>query len=179
MCHGYSLKTTRAGLWDAVSMFFESHQQEDNNFIARCRLIIMNEQMRNFRTFLMHFINSEMPVCPDVLMRPVFQIISNEGQLLRVQVIVNICPALFKQFHHCCIIFDLIHHTFPIYCDKLMVHLNLMDILCTQKPNSSLHFKIDWTFYFLTHFQILQRIPKSENQCVVHVACCQKTIGSH
>jgi hypothetical protein len=48
------------------------------------------------RKFLMNFMKSETPVCPDVLINPVFQVLSNEGQAPGSLLNVNFCPALIK-----------------------------------------------------------------------------------
>jgi hypothetical protein len=44
----------------------------------------------------MNFIKSETPVCPDVLINPVFQALSDEGRAPRSLLIVNVCPGLIK-----------------------------------------------------------------------------------
>jgi hypothetical protein len=44
----------------------------------------------------MNFTKSEMPVCPDVLINPVFQVLSDEGRARGSLLIVNVCPALTK-----------------------------------------------------------------------------------
>jgi hypothetical protein len=53
------------------------------------------------------------PVCPDVLINPVFQVLSDEGRLPGSLLIVNICPALIKHLTPLSHI-RLIHYTFPI-----------------------------------------------------------------
>jgi hypothetical protein len=74
--------------------------------------------------FLDHIVTGdETPVCPDVLISPVFQELSDEGQVPGSLLIVNICPALIK---HSTPVFHiyLIHYTFPILYNKLMVNFN-------------------------------------------------------
>jgi hypothetical protein len=44
----------------------------------------------------MNFIRSQTPVCPDVLINPVLQVLSDEGQAPGSLLIVNVCPALIK-----------------------------------------------------------------------------------
>jgi hypothetical protein len=65
-------------------------------FIARNVRPIEIYRTRNLRKFLMNFIKSETPVCPDVLINPVSQVLSDEGWAPGSLLIVNICPALIK-----------------------------------------------------------------------------------
>jgi hypothetical protein len=44
----------------------------------------------------MNFIKSETPVCPDVLINPVFQVLSDEGQAPGSLLIMNVCDALLN-----------------------------------------------------------------------------------
>jgi hypothetical protein len=44
----------------------------------------------------MNFIKSETPVCPYVLINPVFQVLSDEGQAPGSLLIKNVCSALIK-----------------------------------------------------------------------------------
>jgi hypothetical protein len=44
----------------------------------------------------MTFIKSDTLVCPDVLINPVFQVLSDEGQAPGSLLIVNVCHALMK-----------------------------------------------------------------------------------
>jgi hypothetical protein len=101
----------------------------------------------------MIFIRSETPVCPVVLISPVFQVLSDKGQASESLLIVNVCPAIVKHETPLSNI-SLIHYTrtFPIHCNKLTVNFHLMDILCIQKPNYSSHFTIGEILDFLTHF---------------------------
>jgi hypothetical protein len=48
------------------------------------------------RKCLRNFVKSEMPVCPDVFISPVFQVFIDDGRVSRSFLIVNICPALVK-----------------------------------------------------------------------------------
>jgi hypothetical protein len=44
----------------------------------------------------MNFMKSETHVCPDVLIKPVFQVLSDEGQAPGLLLIENICLTLIK-----------------------------------------------------------------------------------
>jgi hypothetical protein len=44
----------------------------------------------------MNFIKGEMPVCPYVLINPIFQALGDEGRAPGSLLIVNACPALIK-----------------------------------------------------------------------------------
>jgi hypothetical protein len=44
----------------------------------------------------MNFIKSETPVCPVVLINPVFQVFSDEGQAPGLLLVMNVCAALVK-----------------------------------------------------------------------------------
>jgi hypothetical protein len=96
----------------------------------------MNQWMRNLRKFLMNFTKSEMPVCPDVLINPVFQVLSDEGPVPGSLLIVNVCPPLIKHLTPLSHIW-LIHYTFPIHCNKLTANFNWTDILYIQKPKTA------------------------------------------
>jgi hypothetical protein len=52
------------------------------------------------------------PVCPDVLINPVFQVLSDEGEASVSLLIVNVCPAPIKHSTPLSHIW-LIHYTFP------------------------------------------------------------------
>jgi hypothetical protein len=134
-------------LWQPSCSNFFVVEMLHNNF--------MHQQMSNLRKFRMNFIKSETPVCPDVLINPVFQVLRDEGQAPE-SLIVNACPALVKHSTSLSHIF-LIHNTFLIHCNKLMVNFNQTDTFCIQKPNYSSHFTIGGILYFLTHFYILQK----------------------
>jgi hypothetical protein len=62
--------------------------------------------------------NNLEPVCPDVLINPVFQVLSHEGRAPGSLLIVNIFPALIKHSTPLSHIW-LIHYTFPIHRNKL------------------------------------------------------------
>jgi hypothetical protein len=88
---------------------------------------------------------------PDCREDPIFQVFSDEGRALGLLLIVNICPALIKYstpFSH----IWLVHYTFPIHWNKLMVNFNGRDIFCIQKPNYCSHFTLRGIFDFLTNF---------------------------
>jgi hypothetical protein len=53
-----------------------------------------SKQTRNLRKCLMNFTKSETTICPDVLMNPVFQVLSDDGRAPGSLLIVNICPVL-------------------------------------------------------------------------------------
>jgi hypothetical protein len=44
----------------------------------------------------MNFIKSEPPLCPNVLIHPVFQVVSDEGRVTGLLPIVSVCSALAK-----------------------------------------------------------------------------------
>lgn len=44
----------------------------------------------------MNFMKSETPVCPDVLINPVFQVLNNAGWAPGLLLIMNIYPVLVK-----------------------------------------------------------------------------------
>jgi hypothetical protein len=52
-------------------------------------------QTKNLRKFLMNFIKSKTPVCPDVLTNPVFQVLGDEGRAPRTLVL----PSLNTRHH--------------------------------------------------------------------------------
>jgi hypothetical protein len=100
---------------------------------------------RNLKKFLKNSIKSETPVCPDVLINPVCQALSDEGRAPGS--LVNVCPVLIKHSTPLSHIW-LIHYTFPILCNKLTVNFNPTDILCIQKPELplALHTRQDSRF---------------------------------
>jgi hypothetical protein len=106
----------------------------------------MNQRMRNFRKFLVNFIKSK-----TVLINPGLQIFSDEGQVPRLSLIVNLWSALIKHSTPLSHIW-LIRYTFPIHCNKLTVNFNWIDISCIQKPNYSSHFTTNGILDFLTQF---------------------------
>lgn len=68
-----------------------SHQKRQNSthmlalaqiffVVEMLRNNFMDQRARNLKKFLMNFIKSEMPVCPNVLINPVFQVLSVKRQ---------------------------------------------------------------------------------------------------
>jgi hypothetical protein len=62
----------------------------------------MNQQTRNVRKLLLIFIKSKMPVCPDVFINHVFQVLSDERQADGSLPIMNVCPALIEHLTPLC-----------------------------------------------------------------------------
>jgi hypothetical protein len=53
------------------------HQEGNNSVMEMLRNNFMNQQTWNLQKFLMNFIKSETPICPDVLINLVFQVLSD------------------------------------------------------------------------------------------------------
>jgi hypothetical protein len=123
------------------------HPSCSNFFVVE---MLHNNFMHQQITFHMNFIYSKMPVCPDMLISPIFQVLSDVGQAPK-SFIMNACPALVKHSTSLSHIW-LTHYTFPIHCNKLTVNFNRMDTLCIQKPSYSSHFTIGGILNFLANF---------------------------
>jgi hypothetical protein len=87
----------------ALVLFSEHlrHPSRTNIFVVEMlRNNFMDQWARNLKKFLMNFIKSEMPVYPNVLINPVFQVLSDKGQAPGLLLIVNACPTFVRHLTH-------------------------------------------------------------------------------
>jgi hypothetical protein len=80
----------------------------------------------------MKFINSKSPVFTNVSINPVFQILGDDRQASRSRFVVHNCPSPIKrttQITH----IPLVHDTFPILFDKLVMDFGRADVSRIQK----------------------------------------------
>jgi hypothetical protein len=86
----------------------------------------------------MKLINSESPVLSDMSINPVFQIFGDDRPVSKLHFIVHICPSHNKQMTSLMHI-PLIHDTFSLYFNKLMMDISRANVFHIQKSNHSVH----------------------------------------
>jgi hypothetical protein len=82
----------------------------------------------------MKLINSESLVFTNVSINPVFQILGDDRWASRSHSIVHICPSPIKEMTTLTHI-PLIHDTFPMHFDKLVMDFGRANVFRVQKSN--------------------------------------------